>query len=427
LNKQLADRIDAFMQPLVARGDANGVVLVAQGDEAVFAKTYGLASRTFGVPNALNTRFMVGSIGKQFTAAAVLVLQDQGRLSIQNTLARYVPDFPNGDRITLHQLLTHTAGLARDLPDLEHNTTLIHSLAEIAELIKTAPPAGEPGERTAYSNNGYRLLAYIVEQVSGQPFHRFVQQDVLERADMRESGVLRDQDLVPNLATGYCPWPGPDGLGPAPYASATNGFGPGGIYSTASDLVKWSRVFTTDAVLSPQARQQMLTPTDAGRGLGPLVYERYGRRCAGHDGVYRGYIASFETCLDEGTTLVYLGNIETGCLDLIRAGLPAMVFDQPYAIPQPSPTPVAVDTARLSSYAGDYQVFPGLTLHVRQMDDWLMLGAGDGFFLLDPIGPDRFFYRLKYATVTFERDALGRTSTLNWSENGATYPCKRVD
>ena len=419
-------RIDTLMAPLVARGDASGVILIHHADQTRFADAYGFANREHDAPNHLNTRFLIGSIGKQFTAAAVLALQDSGRLHIDDRLDQHVPGFPNGDRITLRHLLAHTAGISRDLPDIERNTRTSHTLEEIADLIKRASLVSEPGERTNYSNNGYRILARVIEIVSGEDFGAFVKTRILERAGMRDSGVFRDQDSVKRLATGYCPWFGPDGVGPAPYCASSNGLGPGGIYTTAADLVSWSHALDTDAVLPAAARAEMLAPASDGRGLGVGLYRRFGRRCIGHDGVHFGYTASFEKYPDDDLTLVYLGNIETGSLGYIRAALPAIVFGQSYTEPPitPPPTPLAAD--RLAYYTGAYEVFPGLVLTVKRMVDGLVLGAGESDFPLDPIGPDAFYYRLKYATVTFDRDASGAVSALLWAEGGNTFRCRRL-
>jgi CubicO group peptidase (beta-lactamase class C family) len=422
----LGNRVDALLQPLVDRHDASGVVRIEQGGRTLFAAAYGLASREHNAPNTLRTRFLIGSISKQFTAAGILALQDRGRLGLDDTLDCFVAGFPSGDRITLRQLLTHTAGLSRDLPDPEINSTVTRSPAEIVDLLKAVPLVAEPGVRTSYSNNGYRVLARVIELAAGESYDGFIRSAVLEPAGMLDSGVFRDQDLIERLATGYCPWPGPDGLGRAPYAAASNTWGPGAIYATAPDLARWSRALSGDAVLSAGARQAMLAPTPDGRGLGVSVYARFGRRCVGHDGVYFGYTASFEWYPDDELTVVYLGNIETGSLRVIRPALPAIVFGEPYPPAPARPEPAVVAPGALDAFAGVYRVFPGLDLRVKRIGGALVLGAGDGYFLLDPVGADRFYYRLKYTSVSFERDAAGQVAALIWEEGPDTYRCARA-
>ncbi len=418
--------IDGVMLPLAARHDVSGVVLIAKGSRTIAFRSYGLANREWQVPVSRDTRFLIGSISKQFTAAGILRLQDQGKLSLEDSLSKWFPGFPSAEQISVRLLLQHRAGLGRDLPKIERTRTQELTTAEIIDLLEAEPIVFQPGAKTQYSNNGYRVLARIIELVSGRDYPDFIEDDVLRPAGMTSSGVIRPQVGVERLARGYTPFPGPNGLGPAPFAAIRQTWGPGAVFSTADDLAKWSNALGSDLVLAEASRREMLTATKDGRGLGLGLATRYDRPTAGHDGVYFGFNASFDRFLDDGLTIVYLGNIETGALDQVRRALLAIATGH---MPVPASPRRAVDpnvAVEPKDYLGTYEVFPGFNLMVRNTGRALLLGAGEGDFLLEPLSRDLFDYRLKYATVAFQRDAAGRVTGLNWQQGDQSFVCRRI-
>ena len=251
--------IDAALNPLVERHDLSGAVLIAKEGRTLAFKAYGMANREWQTPVTRETRFLVGSISKSFTAAAVLRLQEGKKLSLDQPISTWLPEFPAGGKITVRLLLQHRSGLSRDLPNPEQSRTQDLTSAELVALIMTAPLAAEPGTKTQYSNNGYRVLARIIELVSGMDYPDFVEAEVLAHAGMTQSGVVRPQVGVPKLATGYCPFPGIDQLGPAPWVSARSSWGPAAVYSTVDDLVKWSIALGTNRVLTETSLREMLS------------------------------------------------------------------------------------------------------------------------------------------------------------------------
>jgi CubicO group peptidase (beta-lactamase class C family) len=419
----LGATIESRIAPLLRAGDFAGVIFVAQGGKVVFHKAYGLANRELDVPNTPDTRFFIGSISKQFTAAAILVLEERGTLKRSDPLAKFIPGFPKGDKITLQQLLSHTAGVSRDLPVRGRPIAVPHTTAELVDLIRTQPLDFEPGTKTAYSNNGYRLLAFVIEQTSGQSYGEFLRTAIFAKLGMNDTGDADDQDLIPRLAPGHCPWLGPGRIGRAPAVSRSNGRGSGSLYSTAADLYKWDRSFAGNAVLSEAAKAAML---DEKVGFGTGVFRKYGRLCVGHDGVWFGYTAFVERYPAEDVSIIYLGNVETGgSVTPLREAITSSVFGQPF-------DPIRVDEGtagrvpRPGDYVGRYEVFPGLVLEVTAARGHLLLGAGEGDFPLEPRGGDRFFYRLKYAEVRFKRNDGGRVIALSWAEGKRTFECRRL-
>jgi CubicO group peptidase (beta-lactamase class C family) len=271
----------------------SGVVLVAEGNRVLLRRAYGQANLEWGALNRTDTLFQAGSTTKMLTAAAVLKLARQGRLSLDDTLARHVPEFPDrvaAERITLRHLLTHRAGLA----EWDGRRSQFRTHAEAAALM---PPAvAEAGKRFSYSNAGFILLGAVIERVSGQSFEKALRSLVLEPAGMRRTGAQPVTAVLPNRATGYLR-PADDPLGFGPRFSnhqflGHKGDGSGGLYTTADDLLAFHLALTSGRLLSPDLTQVMLqahtdfpgTPRPSKYGYGVRLTECAGQAVFGHSG-----------------------------------------------------------------------------------------------------------------------------------------------
>jgi CubicO group peptidase (beta-lactamase class C family) len=406
-------KLDAWVGPLAARHDIAGSFLVARGSEVVLCRSYGMASLELGVPNRCDTRFMIGSIAKQFTAAAILLLEEDGKLSIDDHLSKYVPDFPSGDKITLRMMMAHRSGISRDLPDLAHTMPIAHTPGELVALISHQPLVFEPGTSEAYSNNAFRVLAYIIERISGQDYGTFLAERIFAKAGMHESGDRDDQDAIRNLATGYSPWIGDDRIGRGAFESLSNGRGPGSIYSTVKDLLLWNRALGSDRVLSAASRKEMLDPVQP---LGTGVAVSRGHRVISHNGVYQGYTGFLQWYPDDDLSVIYLGNIESGIsADVLENAVTMIVFGEKPPQPPEPPATHPLPAGETAQYTGDYVAGP-FTLSVKVIRGRLMLGAGEGYNPLDAAAKDSFFYPLKYSTVTFRRAPNGEVTGFEWAE-----------
>src|SRR5215472_4123668 len=188
-----SQKADALLSGLIETNDPGLAVLVAQNGKILFEKCYGLADREHTVPVTPLTTFRIGSVTKQFTASAILKLQERGKLSVNDKLSKYIPDFPRGDEVTLRHLLTHTSGIHSytDNPDdfLSRVTNATTTLAIIEELKKHKPPYDfDPGTKWSYDNSGYLLLGYIVEKVSGQSYGDFLHENFFQPLGMTNTG-----------------------------------------------------------------------------------------------------------------------------------------------------------------------------------------------------------------------------------------------
>ena len=416
-------RLDAYLTPLVRAHEFSGSVLVRRQGQPVIAKSYGMANREFGVPNGPDTRFLIGSISKQFTAAAVLLLEQQGKLKTSDHLDRFVSGFPDGDRITLLQMLTHTSGISRDLLD-PAQASVGHTSAELVELIRRQPLAFEPGSKSGYSNNAYRILAYVVERVSNQPLGAYLARSFFEPLHMTNTGEATPLTLVPRLASGYAPGFGPESFAPSPHLDISNAHGSASIYSTPADLAEWSERFLIGGALYPAVRDRML----GGDGIGVGVATRAGRRVVSHDGVYQGFTSFMATWPNDHLTVVYLGNTETAAsVAPLQLALTAIATGSaPVPAPMLVPRGGDVPLEALDDYVGTFQFFPGLEATIKRQGRALLLGVGEGDYPLEWRSADRMFFRLKYADLHFKRDQAGRVTSFDWSEGGQTYPATRV-
>src|ERR1700722_752034 len=183
-------KVDAYIGPFLATKNFNGAVLVAQKGRILYLKAFGQADIALNVPNRPDTKFHIASLSQSFTAAAILLLQERGLLNISDSISVYVPDYPNGGRITIHQLLTHTSGIPNinNMPEYDTISRFSQTPASLVNVFKHKPLDFEPGAKYAYSNSNYNLLAYIIEKVSGKSYGEFIMENILGPLQMTHTG-----------------------------------------------------------------------------------------------------------------------------------------------------------------------------------------------------------------------------------------------
>lgn len=287
-----------------------GAVLVARGDVILFDRAYGWANLEWRVPNTTETKFRVGSITKQFTAAAVLRLAEQGKLSLDDSLAMYVTVAPEAWRpITLRQLLNHTSGVASftSLPDFavlrRSPLELEKSIARLCAL----PSQSQPGEKYRYSNTGYLLLGHVIERVSGQGYAAFLREQLLQPLGLNDTDHDSDAAIVPLRAGGHTRVDGQ--LQHAAYINMEVAQAAGALYSTTHDLLRWTRALFGGRVLSPAALTMMTTPGLGHYGMGVVVRDVNGRQLIEHAGSIEGFNAHLAYYPQSEITVVVLANV----------------------------------------------------------------------------------------------------------------------
>lgn len=425
----VAAAVDAYARAAEAVQHFQGVVLVARDGKPLLEKGYGLADRELAVPNTPATKFLIGSVTKQFTAAAILQLQEQGKLSVQDPIAKYLPNWPkpNGDRITIHQLLSHTSGLPNYTDDaaLMARRTLDLSPEELCATFQDKPLDFEPGTGWAYSNSGYVVLGRIIEAVAGVPYEQYLQEHVLGPAGMRDSGYGHQEPVIPNRACGYA-WKDGNWTN-ALRIAMTLPYSAGALYATAGDLLRWDQALYGDKVLSAASKEQMFTPVRADYGYGQMLQDRHGHREIMHGGGIDGFTSHLARYPDDRLTVIVLCNNESVQAPAIGVAIAAILFGQPYDVPM-AKTAVALDPARLDDYLGAYRIADGQYRLIRRDGDQLLSQRSGGApRRIFPEAKDRFFYENDNATtVTFERDAKGTVVAQLMHQQGTDARCERV-
>jgi CubicO group peptidase (beta-lactamase class C family) len=311
--------IDRHARQLLAEDRFAGVILVAEGDDILFEKAYGLQDRKAGIPNTLATKFNDGSMNKMFTAVAIAQLVEGGRLSFDDSVAKVLPEYPNKEvaaKVTIHQLLTHSAGLGElfDKP-FDRRKNYLKS-ADYFPIFAGSPLLFEPGHGWRYSNEGYIVLGAIIEKISGQSYDAYLKEHVFGPAGMNESGDFSADEMPGTRAIGYMRDSNDDPLGIDPPRDngelvGTRGNACGGAYVTAGDWLKFARALQTGKLIRHDMFIKLTTPRAVNwYGYGFFVNTIGDVHMAGHTGggPHSGIDCDFEMIGEK--TVIVLGNYD---------------------------------------------------------------------------------------------------------------------
>jgi CubicO group peptidase (beta-lactamase class C family) len=293
-------RMQQIVQPY---GDAQmfmGSVLVAQHGKAIFGQSYGMADLEWSIPNSSTTRFNIASMTKQFTAAAVLLLEDRGKLKTDDSIRKYFAEAPaSWDKITIYNLLTHTSGISDDA------ATYVPGTPD-KMIFHDKPLNFQPGEKWSYVNMGFLVLGYLIEKISGQTYEEFLKENVFQRLGMNDSGLESFVTILPHRASGY--WPGANGLENAARPDTRLGFASGALYSTTEDLLRWEEGLFGGKVLSPASFHKMTTPFRNDYACGLFSRRVDGHLVIEHNGDNIGFNAVMAYYPEEGLAIIVLAN-----------------------------------------------------------------------------------------------------------------------
>jgi CubicO group peptidase (beta-lactamase class C family) len=402
--------------------DFSGSILIARSGRVLVSRGYGFADFEQGVVPDERTKYGIGSITKSMTAAGIVRLAAQGRLSLTDPVDRHLPGFLHGDRITVTNLLEHSSGL-RDYyswPRYASGRAQSISTSEFLAAVQAQPLDFSPGARTTYSNSGYFLLAAIIERVSGMPYAQFIERELLRPIGMSESGNLEDTLVIQGLATGYDAGFSPSRVQPAAPVSRSWLKGSGSVYASTLDLYRWLQATRDETLVTLSALRY---PYGWGKRtrFGQGVLEQNGRIPTG----YSSYAALYRR---DDLIVIVLSNIQSEVAKQMGVGLAAIALGRSHEIP-PLRTgytnPPVSDSALFAAYPGRYEIAPGFVLTVRSAAQGILIAGPDGAFLpLDHEGEDRFFFRTLYVPITFERDSDGRVTELDWNSQ---FRAKRLN
>jgi len=420
-------RMDAVVRSYADAGTFMGAVLVSRDDKLLLDAAYGSANLEWKVPNTTATKFRLGSVTKQFTAASILLLEERGKLGTSDSIRKYLPDAPAAwDKVTVFHLLTHTSGIPNFTAMPEYGR-LKHSATPVAEVIaafRDKPLEFTPGDQMRYSNSGYLVLGYLVEKVSGQSYESFVQENIFSPLGMKDSGYDSNSRIIPQRAAGYTPGPG----GPlnADFVHMSVPHGAGALYSTTHDLLRWEQGLFGGRLLSAASLERMTTPFKGDYGLGVMVQTVDGRRRVSHGGSIEGFNASLVYFPDTKVTVVSLANINGAAPEQMTAQLGRLAHGDAVQLTSER-REIAVPRATLAAYVGTYQLTPQVKVMMTLEGDQLVTQlSGQPKLPVFPQSESLFFLKVVDAQLEFVRNPEGKATAVILHQNGRSQTAPRI-
>jgi len=411
--EKLAEEIDGYFSKKIAADGPGAAVLAVKEGKVILRKAYGMANLELGVPMKPEMVFRIGSITKQFTAASILMLVEEGRISLNDEITKFIPDYPTrGNKITIHHLLNHTSGIKSydELQKVHANLKKDFKPYEFIDTFKNERLDFKPGEQFKYSNSGYFLLGIVIEKVSGKTYEEFIIKRVFEPLGMRNSYYDSHSCIIPNRAAGY--QPAKNGFINADYFSITWGYAGGALLSTADDLWIWIRALYSGKVVSPNHLQLMTTPTKyaGGKiqnyGYGFWLKPLFNEKKVDHNGGIFGFL----------TYVLYLPQKDIFVTVLTNA---LIVIDAPFMGQWTAALlcgkdvkrkkAVTLDTKILDEIVGVYEISKGLDRTITREGNKLFSQKTNKRKLeVFASSETEFFYKDSFSHFSIERDKNGK-------------------
>jgi CubicO group peptidase (beta-lactamase class C family) len=423
----------------------SGVVLVAQGDKVLYEHGFGYANRTTKAPITADTSFRIGSMTKQFTAAAILSLEAAGKLSVNDTIAMHLPDYPKpGSAITIHQLLSHTSGLPNytDQAELMNARDRFHSVDDMLAVFRDKPLEFTPGSNWRYSNSNYVVLGAIIERVTKQSYAQYMHDHIFAPAGLART-VIGDAPETPDRATGY--EPEGDNLVEAHPIDMSVPFAAGAVRSTARDLWRWHLALAGDRILSRAERDKLTTVVKNDYAYGWMVQDEDGHHFVQHNGGIDGFVSSYWRVMDADLVVVVLANTTRARPGLIAKAAIAAAFGKPIP-PLEQGKPTELDPVVGKRVAGNYKLTAaaradllkkGLPANALATIETVTITASSHAVALKPAGqpavelvatgPAKFAQKKFDLELSFDLDATGSpASHAHFVQHGVVIDYERV-
>jgi CubicO group peptidase (beta-lactamase class C family) len=432
-NTSLAGLLDAKLAPMFKSGAPGAAVIVMRDGETVFRKAYGLADLDKKVPLQADMQLRLGSITKQFTAVAILMLAEQGKLSLQDDITRFIPDYPTKGRlITIQQLLQHKSGI--------HNYTAMRSfwsvarkdmsVAQMIDLFKDEPLDYAPGEHWAYSNSGYFLLGAVIEKASGMRYADFVALNIFKPLGMEDTayeGAERSaKRRIPGYRGGFF-----SAYSPADQISMSLPYAAGALVSTVDDLARWDAAIGAGKLLTAESWKQAFTPCtlpDAATcnyGFGWTIGKLRGHQEIAHGGDIPGFNGHVIRLPDDKVFVAVLSNGERTLLnsEVVAQHAAAIAIGDPF----PELKVIALATEELDAFVGTYRLADNSTRTVRRKGAILTWQReGRPATELKPFASTSFSVEGTMNSVEFRRDASGKVTSLLMQQSIGDQVAERI-
>lgn len=422
---ELSRRADALLAGHYADKDPGIAVLVARGDNVLYRGSRGRANLELGVPLSPDHVFRLASVTKQFAAAGILKLAEEGKLSLDDPLSKFLPGYPGGDGVTVEMLLNHTSGIRSytDMPGvLEGPIQRDVTTAQLIDTFKNEKPDFAPGEGFHYNNSGYVLAGAVIEAASGMPWHAYLDKVFFTPLGMNHTGYGDPTDaVIPGHVSGYTLKDGR--WAPARYLSMSQPQAAGALVSNVGDLLKWNRALHEGKLLSDAHYQQMITATgkaaDDGYGYGIVHGNLRGHDMLQHGGGIFGFSTFLLYLPEDDLTVAVLSNADSGKPGAIGSEtLARMLAAEAIGKPYPAKKAIATDPGFLEQYEGVYRLNKDATRTLRVVDGKLTSQRTGGRpYTLIPVAKDAFLFEEGFSRMVFERDATGNVTAMRFFQD----------
>jgi CubicO group peptidase (beta-lactamase class C family) len=425
--------IDATYRQLNEKPSPATVVLVSQNGKIVFQKAYGLADVSKNTPATVTTKFRIGSITKQFTASAILKLQEEGKISVDDKLSKFFPDFPRGNEVTIHHLLTHTSGIKSYTGKADFIDKVVKPISneELLAFFKNEPYDFNPGEEYRYNNSGYFLLGYIVEKVSGKSFAQYLDETFFKPLGMNSTGVHSSSLKLTEEAVGH-------GQEAGKFKTSLNwdmswAAGAGALYSTVGDLFIWNEALFNGKVLQEKSVTAAFTsvvlnngktPDQGKYGYGWGMGEYRETASIGHSGGLHGFISQLARYPAHNMTVAILTNISPPVSEL-NPSVIAEYFIWDKMAKQSSFATIAT-TVDVKAYEGRYDFGNAVMTITSQSGNLYAQLFGQQNFPIFPQGPDQFYWKVVPAKIKFVRNEKGDVTHADFEQNGQKLTVQKL-
>jgi CubicO group peptidase (beta-lactamase class C family) len=405
----LTTRFDQLLQSEFPADGPGCAALVAQKGRIIYQKAVGKANLELDVPLRTDMVFRIGSVTKQFTAAAILKLAEQGKLALDDDLTRFVPDYPTkGKRITIQHLLTHTSGIKsytsmREWDPQTHRRDFTPD--ELIGFFQDQPLEFEPGSRWNYSNSGYVLLGYIIEKASGRTYANYLHETFFQPLGLTRTSYEDGAAIVPGRVAGYVR----EGEGEyrnTAYLSMTQPYAAGSIISTVEDLYKWNKALHEGRVVSKESLKKMTAPyilpdgASTYYGFGLTIGNLLGSPTIEHNGGIHGFNSTLIYLPKEDVCVVALSNCLGQAPDFMASKMAALAAGKEYEVPM-----IKFDANRLNDYAGVYENGAGeQRLIIAENGQLFSQRTTSARRRIAPIGEDQFQFDQTLARAQFVRE-----------------------
>lgn len=428
--KQLTAEYDKILSEQFKPGETGCAALVAKNGQVIYRKAFGMADLELNVPMQPEMVFRIGSITKQFTAIAILQLMEQGKLSLQDEITKYIPDYPmHGHSITIEHLLTHTSGIKSytNVPEFQKFIRTDMKPEEVVDLIKSRPMEFAPGTKWNYNNSGYFLLGYIIEKVSGKTYQEYIQENIFTPLGMTSSSYGDNTKIIKLRASGY--QPGKDGVVNADFMSMLLPYAAGSIMSTVDDLYKWNRAVHSYKLVKKETLDMAHTPYKlsdgklTGYGYGWFMSELQGSPTIEHGGGINGYLTSSVYLPDEDVFVALFSNNNGKAPEFSALKMAAMAIGKPQKT-----TEMKLDEAALKEFQGAYVNEESKEATIVLDEGKLAVArSGGSRRTMIPVGKDIFLIENTFTSVKFSRDAAGKIILATFDDRGDVTDWKKSD